>query len=440
MDKLSILKGRIVPVLVMIIFSTTIYQGCSSNDSPGSESVDTTPPSTPTGLVATHISATTITLSWEEATDNVGGIQYDIFLEGTRTTTLTDTVYTLTGLEADTKYIIAVRAKDTTGNVSQGSVSIEVKTLQTNIPVQVSGDITSYLGNILADMPGASENQYNSPTVQQITDWEEIIEALLARDIPKAIVAANPLGYQVTIFIDTAFSPSQKFYILEKKSSGNNHWGTYVFHTTPIKENLILQAPHALYDTNTGKEAIYCFKNTGAMALFLNGVHRCNSMVNSSCSGTTSVCGSTQPYRISDLAHATQAVFQKTTEILLQWNTNTLFIQLHGFSKRSTDPYVIMSNGTRHTPAIDYAVKLKEAIQEEDAALTFKLAHIDTEWTRLIGFTNVQGRLINQSTTPCEQSTTISSGRFIHVEQEKTRLRADEQGWKKMSNALNKVF
>ena len=113
---------------------------------------------------------------------------------------------------------------------------------------------------------------------------------------------------------------------------------------------------------------------------------------------------------------------------------------MHGFAKQSNDPYVIMSNGTNKTPSIDYAVQLKNALLQEDPSLTFKLAHIDTDWTRLTAFTNTQGRLINNSSNACSTDATATSGRFIHIEQEKEKLRDNANDWRKMSNALKSVF
>mgnify|MGYP000005813254 FL=1 len=251
----------------------------------------------------------------------------------------------------------------------------------------------------------------------------------------------NSLGYQVTEFTDTSISPNQIFYILEKKTSSSNYWGTYVFSKTPTRNNLIIQAPHIKYDTNTGKQAIFCFKNTLARALFISGTHRCNSSSFSSCSGTTSTCGSgSQSYKKSDLAHNVTTMFQKTTENLFTNISNSVFIQLHGFGKKSSDPYVIMSNGTRDTPATDYASLIKNKLLNEDSSLTFQIAHINKSWTRLIGFTNTQGRLINNSSNHCNTSASSSTGRFIHIEQEKLKLRNDSNGWTKMSNALKSVF
>jgi hypothetical protein len=99
-----------------------------------------------------------------------------------------------------------------------------------------------------------------------------------------------------------------------------------------------------------------------------------------------------------------------------------------------------MSNGTNKTPTIDYAVQIKNALLNEDPSLTFKLAHIDTDWTRLTAFTNTQGRYINNSSNACSTDATATSGRFIHIEQEMGKLRDNANDWRKMSNALKTVF
>ena len=128
-------------------------------------------------------------------------------------------------------------------------------------------------------------------------------------------------------------TPNQIFYILEEKNTQFNYWGTYVFSKTPTRNNLIIQAPHSKYDTNTGKQAIYCFKNNVARAVFINGTHRCNSDDFSTCSGTTTACGSSDNYKMSDLAHTTISMFQKTTENMFNSISNFVFVQLHGFGK-----------------------------------------------------------------------------------------------------------
>jgi hypothetical protein len=140
------------------------------------------------------------------------------------------------------------------------------------------------------------------------------------------------------------------------------------------------------------------------------------------------------------MAHSVSSIFQKTTEKLLNSFSNTFFIQLHGFAKLVTDPYVILSNGTQITPGLDYIVPLTNNLLIEDNTLTFKIAHIDLEWTRLRAFDNTQGRLINSSIDPCYSYATTTNGRFLSIEQERTKLRDDVTGWNKMANALINTF
>ena len=90
---------------------------------------DTTPPSTPTGLIATARSTTRADLSWTASTDNVGSIGYDIYRNGKfLTTTDAATSYTDVMLASDTTYNYQVRARDAAGNLSALSDVATVKT------------------------------------------------------------------------------------------------------------------------------------------------------------------------------------------------------------------------------------------------------------------------------------------------------------------------
>ncbi|MEQ6123946.1 T9SS type A sorting domain-containing protein [Pseudotenacibaculum sp. MALMAid0570] len=305
-----------------------------------------------------------------------------------------------------------------------------------------SGDLEVYLNNIISNMPGDSGNDYTIPSNANLTTWENCITSLLSGDLTTARTHADAVNYEIVLYTDTAFSPSiNNYYVLKEKSSPTNYWGTYVFLQAAASNEMVIQAPHSDHDFNTGKQAIYSFVRLQNFALFLNGTHRCNHNQASTCSGTTSVCsGSSEAFKVSDLAHNTNSVFQKTTEVIYNTYSTSVFVQLHGFTKLASDPYVILSNGTDQTPSgTDYALELKNALSNEDATLTFQIAHIDN-WTRLVGFTNTQGRYINQSANPCNLSATSSTGRFVHVEQEKSKLRQDATGWEKMHQALNTVF
>ena len=302
-----------------------------------------------------------------------------------------------------------------------------------------SGDLEIYLNAHISAMPGDSGNDYKTPTNAELTTWGNCITALLSNDLVTARAQADLVNYQIVEYTNTALSENKDFYVLEEKSTQTNYWGVFVFAKTPTRNQLVIQAPHSSFDFNTGKEAVYSFVRLNNKALFLNGTHRCNHSTASTCAGTTTVCsgGGSEPFKISDMAHNSDSIWQKTTELLN--DSSTVFIQLHGFTKQASDPYVILSNGTDKTPTTDYATLIKNELFNQDNTLTFKIAHIDT-WTRLVGFTNTQGRLINNSVNPCSNSATATTGRFIHIEQEKSKLRQDATGWEKMYQTLNTVF
>ena len=150
---------------------------------------------------------------------------------------------------------------------------------------------------------------------------------------------------------------------------------------------------------------------------------------------------SSQSYRISDQAHVVNSTFQKTTNVLSQLIDSIIVLQPHGFAKLSGDPDLIMSNGTQLTPpGVDYLSLLKDNLVSLDNSLTFKIAHVDLSWTRLIATTNTQGRLINGSANPCNLNPPSTSGRFLHIEQAYTKLRDSKTNWLKFANAVTMTF
>jgi len=110
---------------------------------------DTTPPSTPAGLVATAVSASQINLSWSASTDNVAVTGYRVFRDGALLTTVGNvTTYASTGLTASTTYSYAVRALDAAGNVS-GQSSSASATTQASGGTPGTPSISNVLGAIL---------------------------------------------------------------------------------------------------------------------------------------------------------------------------------------------------------------------------------------------------------------------------------------------------
>jgi chitodextrinase len=90
---------------------------------------DTTPPSSPSGLVAVAVSSSQINLAWAASTDNIGVIGYQIYKGSALIATIQSSSYSDTGLAPSTTYTYAVTAFDAAGNVSPLSTSSSATTL-----------------------------------------------------------------------------------------------------------------------------------------------------------------------------------------------------------------------------------------------------------------------------------------------------------------------
>lgn len=90
---------------------------------------DTQPPSAPTNLSASNITQTTVDLSWNASTDNVGVVGYDVYMGSTLLGTVAGTTATVTGLTESTTYNFTVKAKDAAGNESPSSNVVTITTL-----------------------------------------------------------------------------------------------------------------------------------------------------------------------------------------------------------------------------------------------------------------------------------------------------------------------
>ena len=306
----------------------------------------------------------------------------------------------------------------------------------------ILGDLENYINIYLGNIPGTSSSDEYQPPADSVLDlWGTAIENIINEDYFSADTTASKFGYRIVEFNDTTSANSGVFYLLEKTQSSTNFWGIFAFNPNTKRKNLVIEAPHPLYDMNTGKQGFSIFQTAGARVLLISGAHRCNSSIFSTCSGTTTACSSTsQQYRISDQPHTVDGTFQKTTEVLASLIENIIVIQPHGFAKGTGDPDLIMSNGTQLTPATDYLLALRDNLLAIDNTLTFKIAHIDQSWTRLIATTNTQGRLINGSNNPCTLNSSSNTGRFLHIEQAYTGLRNSKTNWMKLANAIAMTF
>ncbi|MET8993029.1 fibronectin type III domain-containing protein [Nonomuraea wenchangensis] len=88
---------------------------------------DCAAPTAPT-LTSTGKTATSVSLSWSGATDNVGVTGYEVYRGGTKIASPTGTAHTDEGLSPATTYTYTVKARDAAGNLSPSSAPLTVVT------------------------------------------------------------------------------------------------------------------------------------------------------------------------------------------------------------------------------------------------------------------------------------------------------------------------
>ncbi len=117
---------------VKYTFTVTARDAAGNVSVPGTPlpvtTLDTIPPAAPGDLVLLGKSATTATLKWTAATDNVGVTGYEVYHENGLAGVTAATTLQLTNLKPTTPYTFTVRAKDAAGNLSAASSPVQVTT------------------------------------------------------------------------------------------------------------------------------------------------------------------------------------------------------------------------------------------------------------------------------------------------------------------------
>lgn len=95
---------------------------------PGEPVPDNQAPTAPTGVRATTVGSTGVTLAWTASTDNVGVSEYEVLRGSTVVGRTGTTSFSVTGLTPATAYTFTVRARDGAGNTSAASAPLAVTT------------------------------------------------------------------------------------------------------------------------------------------------------------------------------------------------------------------------------------------------------------------------------------------------------------------------
>lgn len=173
-------------------------------------SADTQAPTVPTNVVASNISFSGLTLSWNSSTDNIGVTAYDVYLNGALYSTITTNSIILTGLTSNTSYSFSIIAKDAAGNSSASSTPISATTLlipDTTLP-------TSPRNITHSNVTGTSItiNWSNSTDNLGVVGYDVYVNGVFSTSVTSTSATISGLSP----------ATQYQFYVIAKDANGNN--------------------------------------------------------------------------------------------------------------------------------------------------------------------------------------------------------------------------
>ncbi len=302
----------------------------------------------------------------------------------------------------------------------------------------LSVDLSNFVRSSLVYAARDSEG-YQPVTSAELAVFADLVVALLNGQTTTARSLAESLDLNLLRVIDSGGAGSSLYCVREIIPKGRGFYCIDYGATSSIH----LSVPHPLYDLNTNQESIVVMRGTGAKYLSISTTHRCANAANTSCSGTTSACGASGPYKVSDMAHNVDTFFQHFSELVHDGDAASVNIQLHGCGASpcpanmdAADIVARLSAGTNidlaaSEPVNRVAAHLQTSVTTLIDGASVKSCSEAGETDRVLcGTTNTQGRYINgEAMDACQTAATMFEGsRFLHVEQNFDLRRDDGAG------------
>lgn len=285
-------------------------------------------------------------------------------------------------------------------------------------------DLVQWLESRIEDYPGIDSESYVVPDSEELRQFRDTLALLMVADHCAAAAAAAGAGYELVTMFDTG-NNGGVLYLLQPESGAERGRGLYVVRPDAARE-LVIEAPHPIYDLRSALAAAAIFRFTGARALAVAGTHRCANAAPAGCDGTTSVCngGEWGSYRESDMAHVDGSFFQVFHEVLSTEQPSTVAVQLHGMASNDDDPEFSVSDGTeadnpdsQHPPNL-LAADLAQRIAAAGSKKPGNSCNRESDKNVNCGKTNTQGRFSNgvPADAVCTTAPGAGTGAFIHLE------------------------
>ena len=287
-----------------------------------------------------------------------------------------------------------------------------------------TADLSDYVSGSLRYVQKFSE-EYSVPTASALDQFESLVINLMNQNLETVRVAAGDINLQLLRVIDSGAGDNELYCLEELALRGQ---GFYCMDFDSLSSHHV-SAPHPLFDSHTNTESVTVMRGTGARFLSLSSTHRCSNNATSSCAGTTTACGASGAYKVSDVAHNVNSFFHRFGMLVHDRSASTHTMQLHGCGSAAcpanndnADIVARLSAGTTDDlPTTELVNVLNSELNEELSPFQLGLSLSCSEPSadkQLCGTTNPLGRYINGQPDPCQNSTSVfANSRWLHIEQ-----------------------
>ena len=268
----------------------------------------------------------------------------------------------------------------------------------THVIDTIRGSFRNQISNLEENMPPAKSEGYVIPTKREQDDFAQLISLLNTGNLESVARLAAHNGYALINYTDRG-DDNAVSYLLREQKPIQKGWGLYAFRVDSTS-NIIIEAPHPLYDRRTPSVALNIYRALDARALLIAGAHR-----NANSDGS------------ADVAHTTESIFHSVHNALSQEiniaTRKVIILQIHGFhnSKHEGYPQAVFGFGEKlQGSELILAKTLESAFSAHRINVGVCTGYV---WQDLCGTTNVQASVTN-------------GGIFVHIELDEKLRRNDD--------------
>lgn len=256
------IQGNRNPFIDNPYLATLIWGGLNAEDRWDlNSSNDTEVPSVPTNVVASNITDESAEISWNASTDNVGVIDYLIYLNGTYLQTTSSTTTTLTELTDNTSFEITIKARDAASNLSDASAILSFATLEGPIILleedfNECSSLNFFTYDEASNKNWGCETQYgeNNTGSMGINGYQEDVSSKDWLITKNSIEFDKSTGEKLSFYTDAAYGSTTLELVYSSDYDGSGNPSIFTWASVP---NITIP----LHSDGSGTEEVFTFND-----------------------------------------------------------------------------------------------------------------------------------------------------------------------------------